>query len=83
MKIATAVVTELNGGGGRVGLAGFVARLRIGVAFEELPALEAGSGADQGDQVGCVHGAPTVLGSLDQRERRRDPPGGLGPGAPW
>jgi hypothetical protein len=31
-------------------------------------ALEPGAGPDERDQVGCVHGAPTGLGGLDELE---------------
>ncbi|GGX13592.1 hypothetical protein GCM10010383_49550 [Streptomyces lomondensis] len=37
-------------------------------AFDELAAFEAGSGADEGDEVGCVHGPPPLLGGLDELE---------------
>ena len=31
-------------------------------SFDELALVEAGAGADEGDQVGCVHGAPACPG---------------------
>jgi hypothetical protein len=48
-------------------------------AFDELAAFEAGAGAHQGDEVGCVDRAPPVLGGLDELERHRKA-GGLGAG---
>ena len=55
-------------------------------SFDELAGLEHGAGADERDQVGCVHGAPAGLGGLDElkchgqpgRPRSR-PAGDLGP----
>ena len=44
-------------------------------SFDEFAGLEAGSGADEGDEVGCVHGAPAVLGGLDELECHREPGG--------
>src|SRR5262249_29600300 len=37
--------------------------------FDELAVDEGCSGADQGDQVGCVDGTPAVLGGFDELER--------------
>jgi len=37
-----------------------------GGALDQLAAFEAGSGADEGDEVGCVHGPPPSLGGLDE-----------------
>jgi hypothetical protein len=31
-------------------------------AFDELASFEAGAGADEGDEVGCVHGPPAGSG---------------------
>ena len=31
-----------------------------------------GAGADEGDEVGCVDGAPAALGGLDELERHGD-----------
>ncbi len=45
-----------------------------------LPLSNAGAGADEGDEVGCVDGAPAGLGGLDELERHRDP-GGPGAGS--
>src|SRR5699024_3801337 len=42
-------------------------------AFDEASFLEYRTGADEGDEVGCVDGAPAGLGGLDQLERHRDP----------
>ncbi len=41
------------------------------VTFDQDAALETGSGADEGDQVGRVNGAPAFLGGLDELERHR------------
>lgn len=35
-------------------------------AFYEVSAFEAGSGADEGDKVVCVHGPPAGLVGLDK-----------------
>ena len=40
--------------------------LEYGFAFNELAAFEAGPGADERDEVGCVDGAPAFLGGVDQ-----------------
>jgi hypothetical protein len=40
-------------------------------SFDEFAVLEPRAGADQGDQVGCVHGAPAVLGGFDEFEGHR------------
>lgn len=45
----------------------------------EAAAFEAGPGADERDEVGCVDGAPAFLGGVDQLECHGDP-GGLGAG---
>jgi hypothetical protein len=37
-------------------------------AFDEVSSFEAGSGADEGDEVGCVDGPPPLLGGLDELE---------------
>lgn len=36
--------------------------------FNEPAAFEAGPGADQRDEVGCVHRPPPLLGGLDELE---------------
>lgn len=36
---------------------------RVGV---NVAALEAASGTEQGDEVGCVHAPPPLLGELDE-----------------
>jgi hypothetical protein len=41
-------------------------------SFDEFAVLEFGSGADEGDQVGCVDHPPAALGGLDEFERHRD-----------
>ena len=41
-------------------------------SFDELALLEPGSRADQGDEVGCVDGAPAGLCGLDELERHCD-----------
>ncbi|GED83205.1 hypothetical protein TNCT6_02900 [Streptomyces sp. 6-11-2] len=51
-----------------------------GGALDELAAFEAGSGPDEGDEVGCVHGPPPGLGGLDELENHRQG-GGAGAGA--
>ncbi len=38
-------------------------------AFDQFAVLEAGAGADEGDEVGCVHGTPAGLCGLDELER--------------
>ena len=48
-----------------------VGGLAVG-SFDEFAGLEAGSGADERDEVGCVHGAPAVLGGFDELERHRE-----------
>ena len=52
-------------GGGRLnrGVVGGLGGLEYGVAFNELAAFEAGPGADERDEVGCVDGAPAFLGA--------------------
>lgn len=50
-------------------------------AFDEVAAFEAGSGADDGDEVGCVHGPPTLPGGLHESEAHGQG-GGAGP-TPW
>ncbi|AJT70011.1 hypothetical protein T261_8418 [Streptomyces lydicus] len=42
-------------------------RSRGGV-LDQLAAFEAGSGADEGHEVVCVHGLPPLLGGLDELE---------------
>uniref|UniRef100_UPI00403FD2A4 hypothetical protein n=1 Tax=Streptomyces sp. DG1A-41 TaxID=3125779 RepID=UPI00403FD2A4 len=37
-------------------------------AFYEVAALEAGSGPDKRDEVGCVDRSPPLLGGLDELE---------------
>ena len=44
-------------------------------SFDELAGFEAGSGADEGDEVGCVHRPPAVLGGFDELERHRQASG--------
>lgn len=39
-------------------------------SFHEFPVGEGGAGADERDQVWAVHGAPAVLGGLDELEQR-------------
>src|SRR5207253_2015466 len=75
------VVDGLIRGGGRLnrGVVGGLSGLEYGVAFNELAAFEAGPGADERDEVGCVDGAPAFLGGVDQLECHGDP-GGLGAG---
>lgn len=41
-------------------------------SFDESAVLELRAGSDEGDEVGCVHGAPAGLGGLDEFERHRD-----------
>jgi len=53
-------------------LGGRLDGVRVG-SFDELAGLEAGRGPDQGDEVGCVHGAPAGLRGLDELERHRQP----------
>ena len=50
-------------------------------SFDELAADERGAGADKRDEVGCVDGAPEVLGGRDQLEGRGQA-SGLRP-RPW
>lgn len=50
---------DLLGGFGGEGFVG---------SFDEFAALEDGAGADECDQVGCVHRASAVLGSLQELE---------------
>ena len=52
-------------------------RDRLGV-FDELAALEAGFGPDEGDEVGRAHGPPPLLGGLDERNMFLRPPAGGG-----
>ena len=40
-------------------------------SFDELAGFEAGPGADEGDEVGCVDRPPAVLGGFDELERHR------------
>lgn len=49
-------------------------------AFDEAAASGAGSGADEGDEVGCVHGPPPLSGGLDELEDHGEC-GGAGAGA--
>jgi hypothetical protein len=49
-------------------------------AFDEVAAFEAGSGPDEGNEMGCVHGSPAALGRLDQLEDHSQG-GGSGAGA--
>jgi len=35
-------------------------------SFEQLSLVECRAGADEGDQMGCVYGAPAGLGGVDQ-----------------
>ena len=41
-------------------------------SFDQQAFVEAGSGADECDEVGCVDRAPSGLGGLDELERHRD-----------
>ncbi len=43
--------------------------------FDELAVFEAGAGADEGDEVGCVDGAPARLRGFDELERHGQPGG--------
>ena len=55
---------------------GFLGGFRFGVlagSFDESAVDEGRAGADQGDEVGGVDGAPAVLGGLDELERHRQP----------
>jgi hypothetical protein len=38
-------------------------------SFDEFAGLEDGAGADECDEVGCVHCSPASLGGLDELER--------------
>src|SRR3954470_10084283 len=78
MRVYDRAIVKTCGWRSLGGLAGCFVGGQVVVAFDEDAAFEAGSGADEGDQVGCVDGAPAGLGGLDQLERHRDP-GGLGP----
>jgi hypothetical protein len=60
-------------------LRGFGLVLVVG-AFDEFAVEEQGTGADQGDQVGCVDRAPAGLGGFDELEGHGQP-GGAGAGA--
>jgi hypothetical protein len=42
-------------------------------SLDEFAVLEAGAGSNQGDEVGCVDGAPPGLCGLDELECHRDP----------
>jgi hypothetical protein len=55
---------KISGGFGLVLLAG---------PLDVVAVDEGRSGADQGDEVGRVHGAPAVLGRLDELERHGQP----------
>src|SRR5947207_2659936 len=59
-KLSRPVDEDLLGGCGRGVVVG---------SFDQLAGVEAGASADEGDEVGCVHGAPAGLGGLDQLER--------------
>ena len=37
-------------------------------SFDEFAVVESGAGADERNEVGCVHGAPTGLGGFDEFE---------------
>jgi hypothetical protein len=50
-------------------LAGFLVGV-LAWSFDEFAVDEGRSGADQGDEVGRVDGAPAVLRGLDQLDRR-------------
>jgi hypothetical protein len=41
-------------------------------SFDEAAFVEVGAGADEGDEVGCVDGAPAALGRLNELERHGD-----------
>ncbi len=41
-------------------------------SFEEFAVVECGAGADEGEEVGCVDGAPPGLGGVEELERHRD-----------
>ena len=49
-------------------------------SFDEDAVGEGRAGADEGNQVGCVHGAPAVLGGLDELVGHRYS-GGAGAGS--
>ena len=49
-------------------------------SFDPFAVGEGDAGTDEGDQVGCVDGAPPGLGGFDELERHRDA-GGSGAGA--
>ena len=49
-------------------------------SFDLFAVGEGDAGADEGDEVGCVDGAPAGLGGLDEFERHGDA-GGSGAGA--
>lgn len=49
-------------------------------AFNEVSSFEAGSGADEGEEVGRIHGPPPLLGGLDELEDHGQG-GGAGAGA--
>jgi len=53
-------------------LGGFRLGLFIG-SFYEFAVLEHGSGADEGDQVGCVDCSPAGLRGLDELKGHRQP----------
>jgi hypothetical protein len=49
-------------------------------SLDKVAAFEAGAGADEGHEVGCVEGAPPVLGGFDELEGHGEA-GGLGVGS--
>jgi hypothetical protein len=50
------------------GLLGRLGGSRFVGSLDELVAVEGGAGADEGNEVGCVDRAPTVLGGLEELE---------------
>lgn len=49
-----------------MGWATRVLTLRPFGAFDEPTAFEAGTRPDEGDEVGCVHGSPSLLGGFEE-----------------
>jgi hypothetical protein len=42
-----------------------------GGTLDQMAAFEASPGTDKGDEVGCVHGPPPLLGGLNELEDHR------------
>ncbi len=53
-------------------LRGLLSARWVGRSFDEFALVERGAGADERDEVRCVHRAPALLCGLDQLERHRD-----------